>query len=94
MRTHTSPTPQVGQNIIRLAEERGLSRPELARAAQLSMSGLVQIELGKRGIGLALAWRIARALECSLDELLVDSPPSPRTAARRAGRPRKKGKIA
>lgn len=56
-------------NISKLREEKGLSQEKLADLLQISVGHLNKVERGKRTPSLKLAVRIAKVLNCSLDEL-------------------------
>jgi transcriptional regulator with XRE-family HTH domain len=67
---------QVGFNIRRIREERGLSQEELATLAGLHRAYLGQIERGEKNIGLKNLEKIAKALnvgiKVSLDISAID----------------------
>jgi len=54
---------EVGFNIRRIREERGLSQEELAALAGLHRAYVGQIERGEKNIGLKNLEKIAKALE-------------------------------
>lgn len=54
---------QVGQEVKRLREEKGWSQAKLAVAADMSVSGVSQIENGKRNLSTTTLIKLARALE-------------------------------
>lgn len=54
---------QVGLEVKRLREEKGWSQAKLAVAAGMSVSGVSQIENGKRNLSTATLIKLARALE-------------------------------
>jgi len=65
----------VGERVKRLRQRRGLSQRQLAQVASVPQPLLSQIESGKRAgaqIHLAVAARIAFALQVSLDMLASD----------------------
>lgn len=65
----------LGERIRRRRKELGLTAKALARAAGLSASYLSQLEHGKHAQpSLDVLGALARALETTLDELLVDPP--------------------
>jgi transcriptional regulator with XRE-family HTH domain len=68
-----------------LREKRGLSRAELAAALDMSEPHIIKLENGQRAPSLALAWHLAQALGCSLDELT--ELPGAETVKRPPGRP-------
>lgn len=53
----------VGQEIRRLREQRGWSQAKLAVAAEMAVSGVSQIENGKRNLSTATLVKLARALD-------------------------------
>ena len=60
---------RVGANIRALRKEQGLSARKLASMAGIG-DHIYVVERGERGISLALAIRIAEALDCELDHLV------------------------
>lgn len=92
----------MGRNLIEtfparmreLRESRGLTRDQLAVAAATSSHSIAKLEQGVRAPSLELAWRVAKALKCSLDDLV--KPASSGTGSTSSlpkkprGRPRKK----
>jgi transcriptional regulator with XRE-family HTH domain len=68
----------MGRNLIEsfparmreLRESKGLTRDELAVAANTSSHSIAKLEQGVRAPSLELAWRVAKALRCSLDDLV------------------------
>jgi len=62
---------EVGFNIRRIREERGLSQEELAALAGLHRAYVGQIERGEKNIGLKNLEKIAKALEVPVS-FLVD----------------------
>jgi len=65
---------EVGFNIRRIREERGLSQEELANLAGLHRAYIGQIERGEKNIGLKNLEKIAKAL-CIDIRVLVDLDP-------------------
>ncbi|MHC4656727.1 MAG: helix-turn-helix domain-containing protein [Planctomycetota bacterium] len=61
---------QVGFNIRRIREERGLSQEELATLAGLHRAYLGQIERGEKNIGLKNLEKIASALGVNVKDLI------------------------
>jgi transcriptional regulator with XRE-family HTH domain len=61
---------EVGFNIRRIREERGLSQEELADLAGLHRAYVGQIERGEKNIGLKNLEKIAKALDVSIKVLL------------------------
>lgn len=60
---------EVGFNIRRIREERGLSQEELAALAGLHRAYVGQIERGEKNIGLKNLQKIAKALEVNIEDL-------------------------
>ena len=60
----------VGANIHRIREEKGIAQARLAEQAQVSQSMLCQIERGTKLPSLPLGAELARLLGCELQELL------------------------
>ena len=61
---------QVGFNIRKIREEKGLSQEKLAALADLHRAYVGQIERGKKNIGLKNLERIAKALNVNVKDLL------------------------
>jgi len=61
---------EVGFNIRRIREERGLSQEELAALAGLHRAYVGQIERGEKNIGLKNLEKIAKALNVGIKVLL------------------------
>jgi transcriptional regulator with XRE-family HTH domain len=72
-----------------LREAKGLSRDQLAVNAGTSSQSIAKLEQGTRSPSLELAWRVAQALGCTLDDLV--KPPTSREVGQPVprGRPRK-----
>ena len=72
----------IGKNITRLREQRGLSIRDLAFKTNIAENSLSAIEHGKKGVGLSTLLKLADALNCSLDYLVGrdGSQHSPRPA--------------
>lgn len=60
---------EVGFNIRRIREKRGLSQEELAALAGLHRAYVGQIERGEKNIGLKNLQKIAQALEVNIEDL-------------------------
>lgn len=56
-------------NIKGIRENKGISQEELAELLKISVGHLNRVERGKRSPSLKLAVRIAKTLDCTLDEL-------------------------
>ena len=61
---------QVGFNIRKIREEKGLSQEKLAALADLHRAYVGQIERGEKNIGLKNLERIAKALNVNVKDLL------------------------
>ena len=61
---------EVGFNIRRIREERGLSQEKLAALADLHRAYVGQIERGEKNIGIKNLEKIAKALNVSIKVLL------------------------
>ena len=61
---------EVGFNIRRMREERGLSQEKLAALADLHRAYIGQIERGEKNIGLKNLQKIAKALGVKAKDLL------------------------
>ncbi|MBL7813251.1 MAG: helix-turn-helix transcriptional regulator [Bacteroidetes bacterium] len=60
----------IGQNISRIRREKGLSQEKLAGEAGIDRTYMTSIEKGKRSISVAVALKIANALNVSIMELI------------------------
>lgn len=67
----TSPPPKWRNRIKEVREERGHNQRQLARLAGLDAPNLNAYEQGRLTPSVATLLRLTRALECSLDELVV-----------------------
>jgi XRE family transcriptional regulator, regulator of sulfur utilization len=63
--------PRLGQTVQQLRTERGMTLDALSRVAGVSKSMLSDIERDKANPTIAVAWRLANALDIGLDRLLV-----------------------
>lgn len=63
----------IGDVIRQARSEKGFSVRDLAQQAQVSASYVYAIESGSRGSHIDKLWRIAKALNLSLDELCIRS---------------------
>jgi Predicted transcriptional regulator with C-terminal CBS domains len=68
-----------------IREARGLSQIAVSQTTGLSQSGICRIERGEYNPTLSTIQEIARALDCTVGELLGETPYKPNK--RRAGRP-------
>lgn len=62
----------VGGNIRRIRENKGMTQAYLAERAGISQAMLCQIERGTRNPSLQVGREIADAVGCTLDDLLAD----------------------
>ncbi len=60
----------IGKNITRLREQRGLTIRDLSLKSDIAENSLSAIEHGKKGVGLLTLIKLADALNCSLDYLV------------------------
>lgn len=63
----------IGASIRSRREIIGLSQEDLAHLAQIDRSHMGKIERGERNLTLLNLIKVARALECSASELLLDA---------------------
>lgn len=61
---------KLGQNIKRIRTERQMTQGDICRAINMDRSYMSAIESGKKNITIAVAEKLARALNVSVDELL------------------------
>jgi XRE family transcriptional regulator, regulator of sulfur utilization len=66
-----SSPPRLGATVQRLRTERNLTLDQLSRIAGVSKSMLSEIERDKANPTIAVAWRLANALDIGLDRLLT-----------------------
>lgn len=66
----------IGSRIKEAREAQHLTQPQLAEAANLSLSHLSDIELGRSNFSVAILSRIIEALQISADQLLRADTPS------------------
>jgi transcriptional regulator with XRE-family HTH domain len=66
----TAQPPLIGKNILTERKTRKMSLDELARRSGVSKSMLSQIEQDKTNPTLMTAWKIAKALEMTIEELM------------------------
>lgn len=77
-------TARVGRLIRGHRAAQGISLAELATRSELSRTILARIERGEGNPSIGTLWRVSRALNLPLGDLLVDAP-APRTRVLRAG---------
>lgn len=70
----TSPAESIGPSIRRRRQQLGLTLEALAAASGVSPTMLSEVERSVKHPTVKLAWEIARALGCSLTDLLEESP--------------------
>lgn len=61
---------KIGQRIVQLRNQKGLSQGDLAKSINISRPSLTQIELGNRNVSLNELQKLAHALSFSLDEFM------------------------
>jgi XRE family aerobic/anaerobic benzoate catabolism transcriptional regulator len=69
---------ELGERVRRLRNARGLTRRQLAHAAQVSERYLAQLETGAGNASILVLHRVASALGHPLADLLTDAPPAAR----------------
>lgn len=65
--------PDIGLNIMNLRKKKNMSMDTLSKRSGVSKSMLSQIEQEKTNPTVVTVWKIARALDVSVDELLLTS---------------------
>ncbi len=60
----------IGRNILRMREKQGMNQTQLAKEVGVTQSAICQIEKGIRNPSLQVGSEIARALGCSMEDLL------------------------
>ena len=60
----------IGRNILRMREKQGMNQTQLAKEVGITQSAICQIEKGIRNPSLQVGSEIARALGCSVEDLL------------------------
>lgn len=80
--------PDIGGSIRRRRQARGLTLESLAGAAGVSVTMLSEVERSVKNPTVRLAWQIARALGCSLTELIEEPGPAGPRIVRAAQRSR------
>ena len=78
----TQSGPDVGAQIRARRQQQGLTLDALAQRSGVSSAMLSEVERSVKNPTVKLAWQIARALGCSLTELL-DEPGAPTRLTRR-----------
>ena len=77
MNPRTDPAASLGANIRRRRQSLGLSLDALARESRVSSTMLSEVERSVKNPTVKLAYQIARALGCTLTDLLEDEPSPP-----------------
>lgn len=62
----------IGENIRKIREEKGMMQLELAERIGVTSSMLSQIERGSKSPSLPLGVAIAKVLECSIEDLIKE----------------------
>jgi len=62
----------IGANIRKIREEKGMMQLELAERIGVTSSMLSQIERGSKSPSLPLGVAIAKVLECSIEDLIKE----------------------
>lgn len=62
-----------GKKVREIREQQARTQAELAQSAALDRGYLSEIEAGKRRVSLHVAYRIANALNCALEQLLSEA---------------------
>lgn len=65
---------QIGREIARRRQERGLSQRELAEEVGCDVSTIARVETGHRGLSLDLLYEVAKQLRVPMAALLPDTP--------------------
>lgn len=76
-------TDQIGAKIRARRKTLGLTLSQLADRSGVSAAMLSEVERDVKNPTVRLAYQVARALECSLTELLSEPPPTPIEVTRR-----------
>ena len=76
----SSTTTAVSRRVRKLRSERGWTQEQLAQMSQIAQPTISRIEKGKRTGNVATLMRIAKALECTVDDLLHRRPRDGRAA--------------
>ena len=62
---------EIGRRIRQIREEQGLTRERLAEKADITIKFMYELETGKKGLSANTLLKIAKALSCSCDYLLL-----------------------
>ena len=82
----SDPASAIGRNIRTRRQSLGLSLDALASASGVSSTMLSEVERARKNPTVKLAYQIARALGCTLTDLLESRPPTPVAVTRAAER--------
>lgn len=63
---------EIGNNVKAYRAKRGLTQEELALITELAKSTISDIERGSKNPSIRVAKKLAKALHCSMDELVKD----------------------
>ncbi|HHY81331.1 MAG TPA: helix-turn-helix domain-containing protein [Clostridiales bacterium] len=77
----------IGKNIMHYRKKKGISLDELARRSGVSKSMLSQIEQEKTNPTVITVWKISRALDTTIEELVETGTDSPIEVLRRSEAP-------
>lgn len=72
---HDPIVAQLAGRLRELRRARGLTQPQLARAAHITETYVSKLENGQIAPGVDLVARLSRALTCSVSDLLPAEPP-------------------
>lgn len=62
---------EIGKRIRKIREEKEMTRDQLAAAAEITTKFLYELENGKKGLSANTLLKIANALSCSCDYILL-----------------------
>jgi transcriptional regulator with XRE-family HTH domain len=62
----------MNQNLEHIRRKRGISQSELARMSGVRQGSISRIERGRRGMSLATAAKLARAVDATIDDLAAN----------------------
>lgn len=62
---------EIGKRIRQIREEKEMTRDELAEKAEITSKFLYELENGKKGLSAATLLKVANALSCSCDYILL-----------------------
>jgi transcriptional regulator with XRE-family HTH domain len=73
-----TPPDQIGENVRRRRLARGVTLEQLAEQSGVSPAMISEVERDLKNPTVRIAYQLARALGCTLTELLEDGTPTPR----------------